>query len=317
MTRLEFSDFYKFLVSLGSVLVALALILPWLFLRESFDALVSVSDISKLTLAGQALIRHRQTSALWFIQNTIWISGVVAMTGIALLGLGVVLWWRRQKVVDERERLETKKARLEVESLTAAQIAEETMKEADEQVRLEEGEEAREETQVRGAGEAEVRARYRSRVEEYFGIENSVLDKLLTCFGGERVLTHKRIRGTVYDAVVLPPYKAPDAIFEIKVTRSEYLQKTFRRSLEHLILATQNYAAATGRRARGILLVVLLEGVPGGVQVDEYNEAAQERAKTHEVELGICLIAEEDLVELACKDLNSVIRGAAGGLKEC
>jgi hypothetical protein len=91
MTKLEFGDFYKFLVSLGSVLVALSLLLPWLFLRESFNALVSVSDISELTSSGQELVSHQQSSALWFVRNASWISGGFAIVGVALLTLGLVL----------------------------------------------------------------------------------------------------------------------------------------------------------------------------------------------------------------------------------
>jgi hypothetical protein len=37
MDKFEFSDLYKFLVSAGIVLVGLAILLPWFYLKEPFD----------------------------------------------------------------------------------------------------------------------------------------------------------------------------------------------------------------------------------------------------------------------------------------
>lgn len=311
MTRLEFSDFYKFLVSLGTVLVALALIMPWLFLRESFDALVSVSDISELTPTAQALIRHRQTAALWFVGNAMWISAGLATAGILLLAFGLFLWWRKQNVLDRRDMLETEKLRQEVESLSPAQIAEKVVKEAGEEARLQEGEAVEEEPQLEEAEKRERRDTYFSMIEEYFRVENGFLSKLLTCFGERHVLTHKRIQGMMYDAVVLPPVKAPDAVFEIKVTRIGPHQMAFHSGLDQLILATPIYTALTERAARGVLLIVLLEGVPERAQVDHYVEVAKRKAETHGVDLSVHLVAEKDLVRLTCGDLKHLIYGTA------
>ena len=48
MTKLEYSDLYKFLASLGFVLIGLSLLVPWLFLRESFDALLNTTTVLPL-----------------------------------------------------------------------------------------------------------------------------------------------------------------------------------------------------------------------------------------------------------------------------
>jgi hypothetical protein len=310
MTKLEFGDFYKFLVSLGSVLVALSMLLPWLFLRESFNALVGVSDISELTPSAQALVSHQQRSALWFVRNAPWISGGFAIVGVALLTLGLVLWWRKQTILDQRDRLETQKLRREVESLTPAQIAEKVMDEAEEEARLEEEGEG-EEAQLEPVGEPERVARYRSVVEDYFRIERTVLDKLVICFGQQSVLTHKRVRRTEYDAIVLSADGEHDVVVEIKATKSRYRQMTLHRGLDRLILAAQNYQSVVGRPVRGVLLLVLLDGVPEAAQPDIYGQTVREEAEAHGVELEVHLIADKDLARITCRDLRSIVRGGS------
>jgi hypothetical protein len=48
MKTLAYSDFYKFIVSIGIVLISLAVLFPWLLLRESFDITLSRSEIYEL-----------------------------------------------------------------------------------------------------------------------------------------------------------------------------------------------------------------------------------------------------------------------------
>jgi hypothetical protein len=36
MSQLEYGDYYKFIASVGIALIAVAILLPWLFLHESF-----------------------------------------------------------------------------------------------------------------------------------------------------------------------------------------------------------------------------------------------------------------------------------------
>jgi hypothetical protein len=95
MNKPEYSDLYKFIVSLGLILIAFAILLPWLFLRESFDSLVSASDIANLTPTAQTLITHRQNVALWIVQNIVWISAIPAILGFVSLVGGLFLWQRK------------------------------------------------------------------------------------------------------------------------------------------------------------------------------------------------------------------------------
>jgi len=124
MNKPEFSDFYKFITSLGLLLIAFAFLLPWLFLRESFNSLVSVSDIATLTPTAQTFITYQQYASLWIIQNIKLLSIISAVLGLMLLFCGIILWFRKQRKLDTKEELETKKLLYETKKMEPEQIAE-------------------------------------------------------------------------------------------------------------------------------------------------------------------------------------------------
>ena len=62
MNNFEYSDFHKFIVSIGLGFILLALFLPWLMLKESFDLQMQKNEIEKLTEPAKQAIIYRQAS---------------------------------------------------------------------------------------------------------------------------------------------------------------------------------------------------------------------------------------------------------------
>ena len=60
MASVEYSDYHKFIVSLGVVLLAFSVLGPWLFLREPFDLMVEAQKLRSLTPEAQYLVTTRQ-----------------------------------------------------------------------------------------------------------------------------------------------------------------------------------------------------------------------------------------------------------------
>lgn len=302
MNRIEFSDFYKFLVSLGIVLTSLALLLPWLFLRESFDALISASDIGDLTPTAQSLINYRQTTALWFIQNLVWISSLLAVIGLFVLGYGTFLWSKKQRVLDQKEQLETEKLRLEVKSMTPEQIAVKVIKETQEETLVEK------EPSPIGPPEPITAPSSESYISHYFHIENALMAKLTACFGKDKVLTHQRVRDAEYDAVVNADIKSHDAIFELKLIRSPTnTARRIKEAANRLVTGVQIYMAATNRKAIGIGLFVFSEDYPDKLPTPELVRLAEELAKANNVSIRLHLLTEQELPRLQCSELHSMV----------
>src|SRR5580704_10020726 len=103
MAQLEYGDYYKFTASAGITLIAGAVVVPWIFLREPFDLAMDVSKIALLTPDAQNVIHTRQhlvTAAIHYLPLA---SGISAVVGVILTGYGLVSWRARQVVRDESE----------------------------------------------------------------------------------------------------------------------------------------------------------------------------------------------------------------------
>ncbi len=101
MNKLEYSDIYKFVTSLGVVLITFAFLLPRLILREPFDTHIPTSEIEGLTEIAQRLIEYRQFTGLWLIRNIIPISLSIALFGVIVFCIGLRLWYKKQKILGD------------------------------------------------------------------------------------------------------------------------------------------------------------------------------------------------------------------------
>jgi hypothetical protein len=306
MTKLEYSDLYKFLVSLGIVLVTLSLFIPWLFLHESFDASLKDSEIAELTATAQALIRYRQYTALWFVQNIWWISILLAIGGLVSLILGLVLWVRRQRLADQREEFETRKVGLEVEKLrreieplTPTEIVMKGLEEVKEEIKEE-------------IPEPVFISSIASRVQEYFRVEKIFLNKLIACYGGERVLAQQRMKEETYDAILISDSSnLADVVFEVKYLTSLLGSGRLHKTVDQVIRLIQNYTVLAARHAVAIILFVLQEGYEDSVLVDRYVWEIKDQSAQYDVRIHPVFLTEEELIGMKCNELQAKINKLA------
>lgn len=291
MAKIEYSDFYKFLASLGVVLISLALLLPWLFLREPFDVAISISDLNNLTPTAQSIIATRQTTALWFLQNLIWVSSLLLIGGFSFLTTGIFLWAKRQKNIDQKENLEIEKLKRELDNMTPTQIVEKIAKEATEEMEAEG-------SLVKSTPQP---------MQIYFRIEEMVINKLGACFGQNNVLPNRRIKDKGYDVILVSdkPY-SKDVIFEIKATITSYNRVRIFEAMHQLTAGIHDYTEITGRNALGIILIVLI-GNESSARHQKMADEASQASKSLSANLKTILLTEEELSNINCNQLKSMI----------
>ena len=95
MEKLNYNDFNKFLVSLGVILIGLALLIPWLFLKESYN-IPSKSEIDSLTEISKNIFEVKQGYLLIFSNLIPWISVFLIIAGIFLAVSGLTRWYKKQ-----------------------------------------------------------------------------------------------------------------------------------------------------------------------------------------------------------------------------
>ena len=107
MAQFEYNDLNKFFVSIGVFLIGLTFILPWLFLREDFNLLITSENLSKFTLGAQKIIKQRQ-SFVGLLSVIIPIISILTLSsGTFLIYKGIRGWRKLQLLIEEREKAST------------------------------------------------------------------------------------------------------------------------------------------------------------------------------------------------------------------
>jgi hypothetical protein len=287
MTKPDFSDFYKFLASLGIILISLSFVIPWLFLHETFDISIKVDEISQLTSDAQALIGIRQRYALMILQNIGWISIVIGVVGLVLFLTGIALWWsKKQTILDEKENLELLKLRYDVEKL----IPKLTAEEISENVLIETSDNSE------GITPQENKNYNLLSIIQYFEIEKAVINKLQECFGEKSILTNRKIGKSNIDAILLA--RGPrrrDVIIEIKTAtvisldlkKVVSIAKTTSRNLEA-------YVVEIGRKSvgLGILVINSFDGNYDSEIIQRYKQLAKNESEFEDIVIKVLTLQE-------------------------
>lgn len=308
MTKLEYSDFYKFLASLGIVMIALAILAPWLLLRESFDVSLKSSEISELPPTAQTLISYRQHIALRFVKNIWWVSGILLLLGLVTLCTGVILWWaKKQHFLDQKDELGAEKAKVDLEkarrelaSMSAGEIVAKGVKKAEEETRTGE------------ITEQPTVSLITSRVQEYLEVEQVFLEKLVDCFGEETVLTQQKIGQTSYDAILLSDDpRLTDVIFEVKRLTRNFDSGRVDEIVQQLVLSTHTYRETTHRDVTTVALFIIPQEDQDHVVVDECVWAIKDQAQPLDVRIRPIILTEKQLLEIRCSQLLVKVHNAA------
>jgi hypothetical protein len=293
--KFEFGDFYKFVVSLGIVLIGLAFLVPWLFLSQPFDLLVETDKLKSLTPSAQSVILQRQQVVQWIvgiIPTFSWVSGIL---GVILFLLGAVFWWRKsQRFTDQLNELNLELLKRQLKPASAEEIkekVEETKAEVEEPI---------EEIQER------LLTGLRFDVVEF---EGKLQQKLSHCFKDtHEVLSNQRLGSVIFDYVLLA--KSPtqsDYVLEIKHLRFGFKFGWLRDNAVKQVFAGALYQKDSNRQVVPVLLVIapkkLLEKTP----TDDYVNKIKKDILVRYSQVTVSFLASEEVDSIECSQLRKLI----------
>jgi hypothetical protein len=128
----DFGHLYKFLASVGLVLIVAAFLVPWAFVQANEALLVTNQDLAGLTPTAREILIDRQ-GAIERVQTWMpWISLAILLAGLACLITGFNGWRKRQKASDEGEDLDLQNKRQAVAvPMTDSEVDEKLQSEAE------------------------------------------------------------------------------------------------------------------------------------------------------------------------------------------
>ena len=293
MPRFEYGDFYKFCVSLGIALIAAAVLLPWLFLREPFDLMLEASKLALLTPTAQRVVIARQQILVGLLPKIPWISVALLVLGIAGAISGLALWYRRQILRNKSEELTVRKKEKELSSMSAEEITKKAVADIEPMVSSGTLSLVTDVAAIKFvAVEQEFQGRVRECIQDSYGI-----------------LNNQRLGSAEYD-VILQSLRSsePDGIIEIKYITKGFKHSWLRESAMRLSLATELYETRLGRRSRPLLLVIF--------STDDLRERSEFRSLKETVMADLALrstpirievLSEKEVSQLPCDQLRRLV----------
>lgn len=279
MDKPDFSSFYKFIVSIGLIIFAFSIALPWFILHESFDTAIKQFEISELTNTAQQLVTIRQTTGLWFISNVVWFSVIIGLIGVLLIVFGLGIWYQRQRVIDQKEDVELEKLRLDIHPMSGSQVSQKALDEL-------------------GIVATEIDADWslakyltvQAKVRDWINGNNELMEKY-------KVIANRQIDDIRYDIILQAiNQNSQDVLVEVRNLNRKVQTEVIRKILGKLILAKHQYSINTRRNAKTVLLVCASTDYLPEQTAEEYFKTLKMGMFADKVELFFFTEQEIDVI---------------------
>ncbi|MEO3744927.1 hypothetical protein [Plantactinospora sp. B5E13] len=106
---LQYTDFHKFLVSVGGLAVGVGVGLPVLLLRSQSVLKTTQAELQALPPGSRSAIQLQQEQMILLLRSWPYVSSALTAIGLALIIWGAVAWKKQQSRTDSRELAELAK----------------------------------------------------------------------------------------------------------------------------------------------------------------------------------------------------------------
>lgn len=251
MEKLNYDSLYKFIVSMGIVLISLPIVFMIMIFSNDKVVFVTQNEISQLSNIAQHIVYCEQNYRNIFLSNIMFliiISIILILIGIALVIFGIVKWNNKiQRYEDRQRELSIKKDELQIKQLSK----EEREEKIKEDIVLE-----NENNNVPPKSNTIPRI----TIGEYLVMQNDIVKKISQVFDNYKTYEEVRIGNQKFDCIAISQkkYIQLDYIFEIKFFSSiNAVSSRLKKFSEYLKNAKLSYYENTDRYAKTVLIIVI------------------------------------------------------------
>ena len=290
MERLKYDSLYKFIVSIGIVIIIIPFVFMYLILKNNDVILIKENEIQQLTNISQNIILTEQNYKYIMLSNPIIICIIIVIMvsiGLIIVKKGMHEWKEKLQIYeDERIRLSLEKLRYDIKKMTDEEKKEKII----DNIELIEDKNIDHDTQEKVKEE---------KISKYENIQEKAYKVIRKQFKDYKIFEEVKLEEQVYDCIALNEYGEynRDYIFEIKYfPEIGDLKGRINRLEEELIHRGILYNGNTGRYATSILLIIL----------DSYNE--KDKLENQKILNIIDKINEKDncLIKIILTDIDKL-----------
>lgn len=274
MQKIDYGDINKFLVSIGILLIGLAILTPYLYLKEDFGLYMEYSQIEKLPPPIQELIYSKQDKIIIIQKFILWISLGFLAFGLIFFITGLVRWFKHQSKLDNKFDKEVLKLDLEISSLTPEETEQKTIKEINE---------IEYDQQLRPKASIITTSNKQNYLNNYMNIENIII-KVFETYNSKYydVLSQQRL-GNKFEIDILIKSKnenLSDSIVEIKYFRKHISSTIIQQTLQRLNTVISYYNQATKKEAIPALILVYSKEAVSLEKIVKYQNLINDYSKS-------------------------------------
>ncbi|XOV69061.1 MAG: hypothetical protein ACFHU9_07705 [Fluviicola sp.] len=269
LNRIEFSDLYKFLTSVGLIFIAAAFLLPWLFMKEGIGIAISNSEYNDLIIESKNLTDKRIALSSFVISSIPWISGALFLGGGFLVGFGLFHWKKKQNRVDETEELNLTELRTKIQRLNTSEIREKAEQEVTEEI-----------SSTSDITENEIKVEQpdiETLKNNLIDMEGLFFEKIIAfnTFDFKPNSNVKIVDGREVD-ILLHSYnikRLPDVLIEIKYLQNKLSMQLIRDSYKKFRETHSKYVVSAKRNAKMKFIIVYKEDIANLEEINRFVSA--------------------------------------------
>lgn len=259
MQRLEYDSYYKFLVSMGIVLVVSPIIILGVFLSGRFDLIMSQADFESLCAGSARAVNLHFTIAKVMPWAYLVCSIAAFIAGIWLIHSGCKKWKVIQLKQDKKLNLEVEGLKNQVHNMSPEEKANNKIDEIlESQKYMHSSSEMNLDDSSIETGKIIAR-----KVLEYIEAEDKCAKIIRNEIGAEyTVMQDVMVGNYIYDIVAHSNTSKEDVVYEIKVGEDIDINNLIKDSIPPLIKRAEEYSKANKKYVRAELWITIGNEVP-------------------------------------------------------
>ena len=281
--RPDFSDLYKFLTSIGIILIFAAFVLPWLYLKSDSGLLLNGSEYNELYSNSKQLLQKRISLNLLFTSMLPWISLGLFISGSLVTYIGVRKWYPKQKEIDEIDSLKLVKMRAEAKPLNEDEVMKKAEDEVEQEIKTALNPDSNKDFMVAPVLTPEQYKETMNKFDMSMNLrylEGLFYDKLVDYNPFEYKIDQNLSIGGKYEIDIsltaFNPKKHEDRLIEIQYQQTYLSMELVRNGYKKFREAYSYYVNSTKRETKMTFIIVYKDDIAGEEETKRFRQAVQD-----------------------------------------
>lgn len=250
MDKLQYDSFYKFIVSVGIVLIVAPLFCLHYLVSGSYDIIMTQEEANNLSEISSDFLSIK----IQYVQNIFKYLPIICIVfiivGVIFTFWGCLKWLQIQKTLDKITKLDLEEKELHIQSMSAQEIAEKVINED-----IENHENSNSDSQITPSNSTAS-----SRIRKAFEIEDACYSYLKNKLKRKyNVHQNVKVGNCDYDIIASSKYNNIDLLYEIKYWNNPVSKATLARLVNQIEKRGISYENTAHRNFRFIILIISQE----------------------------------------------------------